>query len=173
MTFPINSKNRPRPRQEGYITIIKELDYITRKGIRRNPDTRILEWINDNLTYTAVADNEIVWTDIYVTSLDWGKKAKTIKYNPAGAPLERSKLIGFEPKFSLKSAFMNKNLYKLMLFNVKYRILLEFKDDTNSFVHEDDTFEFRGCSFDDWNISGDGLLEESIEVHVEELPDNG
>ena len=57
-----------------------------------------------------------------------------------------------------------------MKFRTKYRIILEFKDDINSFIHEDDTFEFRGCSFSEWNISGDGLLEETIDIHVEEMP---
>ena len=98
MNFPDNSKNRPRARQEGYITIIKEIDYVTRKDIRRNPETRALEWDNGDETFTTITSNEIVWTDIYVTSLDWGKKPKTINYNPVGAPFERSELIGFEPK---------------------------------------------------------------------------
>jgi hypothetical protein len=162
------SKNRPYARQDGYITIIKEADWLIRYNLRRNL-AGAFEWY-DPVTNLALVTPipEIMWIDIYVSGLDWGRKPKTIKYTPVGASVERTEVIGLEPNLSFKSALINKQLFKLQGFRNKFRIVVEMKNEriTPTF----DSFEFKGCVSDDWKASGDSLVEQNVSFSVEELP---
>lgn len=163
-----SSKGRPYSIQEGYITIVKERDWLKRYSIRRNLSGD-LEWLDENNSPLVDAP-VIVWTDVYVSGLDWGRKPKVVKYPPVGHTGERSEIIGFEPNLSFKSALISKELFKLQKFRTKYRILVEFKEDKTTPVY--DSFEFQGCVLDDWKANGDGLVEQNISLSVEVLPDN-
>src|ERR1035437_7545236 len=124
------SKNQPYTRQEGFITIIREADLVVRYAIQRTPDNLNFQWADATGTPipTGTSSNvvlnggvyvtgtlpapTVLWTDIYVTGIDFGKKAKSVSYNPAGASYERTEIIGLQPSLSFKSAFINKQLYR-------------------------------------------------------------
>lgn len=162
------AKNRPRNKAEGYITIIKELDWKIRYVLEKDDQHNFAWFDSSNILQSSPV--EIVWKDIYVSSIDWGKKPKTVTYPPIGLSGERTEIIGFEPSLSFKCAYINKDIYRLMKFRTKYRILLEYQADNSNLLYDDDAFEFKGCVYDDWKAGGD-LVEETINLKVEELPD--
>lgn len=164
-----SSKGRPYARQDGYITILKERDWLKRYDLRRNL-VGDFEWLDENGAVLPDAP-VIVWKDVYVSGLDWGRKPKTVKYPPVGHSGDRNEVIGFEPSLSFKCALISKELFKLQKFRTKYRVVLELRDDRTTPVY--DSYEFKGCVTDDWKSSGDSLIEQNVSLSVEVLPDDG
>lgn len=160
---------RPRSRQEGFITILKEPHYLIRYSLVRDENTNELKWLNEDGSDTGI-EPVIVWQDEYVSSIDWGMKPKNIPITQAGFSTEINETVGYEPSLSFRSALISRQFYKTQKFRTKWRILLEYKEDKNSYVY--DSYQFPGAVQDDYSVSGDSLLEQSISFKVEDIPED-
>lgn len=168
--------NRPRSRQEGYITIVKEYrdpgDELNKRHVLLRMGDELF-WRKYDWGQFANGSNliqaDVVWRDIFVSGIDWGRDPVSVEYRPNGSTSERNDNTGIKPTISFKSALISRELWKVNKFRVKYRILLEYKDGPTLQPYE--SLQFKGVSVKSYKAGGSDLVEQDIGFHVEELPD--
>lgn len=166
------SRYRPIPRQDGYITILEEPNFLISYILKRNENTYELEWFDlDGITpleinSIPVAAN-IKWNDIYVSSLSWAVQPRTVNYRPVGTHVERTETIGEIPSLSFQSAMISREVKSLSGFRKKYRILLEYKEEPGLLPYEE--FQFTGATQTNFSVSGETVTGQDVSFSVEDL----